>query len=149
MRRDANGLEILSRDESLRLLCSVPIGRVVTTIGALPVALPVNFVMTGDCIVFRSGPGTKLFAAVRNAVVGFEVDAFDPETRTGWSVLVVGHARQATDPGDLAELARLPLDPWAPVDLPEFLCIELTQVTGRRIAASHAETAAPLGRVSA
>ena len=40
---DRNGLEVLDRDECLRLLGTATLGRVGITFGALPVVLPVNF----------------------------------------------------------------------------------------------------------
>lgn len=136
---DGNGLEVLAREECVRLLQTVPIGRVITTMRALPVALPVNFVVAGDSIVFRSRPGSKLYAATRNAVVGFEADAFDPDTRSGWSVLVVGGASEVTAPEELA-LLHLP-DPWAPGLFPNLIRIAMVQVTGRRVRPAHDLTA--------
>jgi hypothetical protein len=78
--------------ECLRLLRSVPVGRMVFTEGALPAVHPVDFVMSGADVVLRTGRGPKLDSALRGDVVAFEVDEVDPATRTGWSVLVVGHA---------------------------------------------------------
>jgi nitroimidazol reductase NimA-like FMN-containing flavoprotein (pyridoxamine 5'-phosphate oxidase superfamily) len=40
--------------------------------------LPVNFCLDAERIVLRTGEGTKLDAASRNAVVSFEVDEIDP-----------------------------------------------------------------------
>ena len=71
------GLDILDEDECLRLLATVPIGRVGICSGALPAILPVNFELYGRSIVFRTGRGTKLDAAVRSAVVAFQADQYD------------------------------------------------------------------------
>ena len=106
-------LQVIPRDEALRLVASVPVGRVVFTLRALPAVLPVNFVLDGDAIVFRTAPGSKLTAAVRNAVVAFQVDQIDPQTQTGWSVLVTGRAGEIHDPAEIARL-RARLKPWAP-----------------------------------
>src|ERR1700739_3736503 len=73
-----DGLEELERDECLRLLATAEIGRVIISTGALPAALPVNFFLDGDAIIFRTAPGTKLSAACDHAVVAFEVDSIDP-----------------------------------------------------------------------
>ena len=75
---DRNGLEVLDRQECLRLLATATIGRIGITLGALPVILPVNFRLVDDRIVFRTGVGTKLDAATCNTIVAFEVDAVDP-----------------------------------------------------------------------
>jgi nitroimidazol reductase NimA-like FMN-containing flavoprotein (pyridoxamine 5'-phosphate oxidase superfamily) len=62
-------LETLDRDECLRLLATVPVGRIGLSIGALPAILPVNFAMVGSSIVIRTVVGSKLDAATRHAVV--------------------------------------------------------------------------------
>lgn len=136
---DRNGLEVLGREECLRLLASATLGRVVVTTGALPSVLPVNFQLDRDRILFRTGVGTKLDAATDNAVVAFEVDEIDAGARTGWSVVVTGVARELTDVG-LAEAQRLALTRWAPGDDHRIVAISIDIVSGRRImpAAEHA-----------
>jgi hypothetical protein len=64
MELDRNGLEVLGRDESLRLLSSAVLGRIAITSGALPTVLPVNFRWDGRRILFRTGEGTRLSAAI-------------------------------------------------------------------------------------
>jgi len=95
---DRHGLEVLSRSECLRLLATTPVGRVALSIGALPVVLPVNFALDGESVVFRTGPGSKLEAATRQAVVAFQADHVDLADETGWSVLLTGVARPSTTP---------------------------------------------------
>jgi hypothetical protein len=108
---DRNGLEVLSRDECLRLLGTAALGRVAVTTAALPTILPVNFRFDGRHILIRTGRGTKLDAATRNAVVAFEVDEVEPATREGWSVVVTGVARvdRAGGAGRGAAAAARPL----------------------------------------
>ena len=96
---DRNGLDILEREECLRLLSASSVGRLAVTMGALPVILPVNFLLDGDRVLIRTTSGTKLDAATRNAVVAFEVDDVDPIAHSGWSVCVTGMARDVTDRG--------------------------------------------------
>ncbi|GGS62226.1 pyridoxamine 5'-phosphate oxidase family protein [Nonomuraea spiralis] len=134
MRLDSSGLQVLSREECLRLLSSAPIGRIVFTDRALPAVQPVNFCLDGESVVIRTSIGSKLAAATRHAVVAFEADEFDPATRTGWSVTAVGHARAVSDPAETARLATLPLSPWAPGSRDHFVVVEAEQVSGRRIA---------------
>ncbi|RCV54011.1 pyridoxamine 5'-phosphate oxidase family protein [Marinitenerispora sediminis] len=132
---DTAGLEVLGRPECLRLLAAAPIGRIVFSDRALPAVQPVNFALYGTDIVVRTAPESRLARATRDAVVAFEVDDFDVAARTGWSVMVVGIARAVTDPDEIAELAVLPLDPWAPGPKPHLIRIETDIVTGRRIPA--------------
>ena len=131
---DKNGLEILPRTESVRLLARKQVGRLSVTMRALPTVLPVNYVVDGDAILFRTGQGTKMQAATRNAVVAFEVDEIDESTRTGWSVVVIGTATPVTDPDEIARVSALPLETWvidAPLDT--FVRIPMVHVAGRRL----------------
>jgi nitroimidazol reductase NimA-like FMN-containing flavoprotein (pyridoxamine 5'-phosphate oxidase superfamily) len=89
---DHAGLEMLPFDECLRLLASVPLGRVGFYADGEVVVLPVNHVIDGQDVVFRTARGAKLSAAEAQNPVAFEADYYDPEARSGWSVLVNGHA---------------------------------------------------------
>ena len=124
---------MLTRAECLELLESAQIGRIAYTDRALPAIVPVNFVLDGDHVVIRTGAGSKLAAATRNAVVAFEADAFDVEARSGWSVMVVGRSSVVDDPTETARLEQLPLKPWTPIERPHFVRIGLDVVSGRRI----------------
>jgi len=130
---DRNGLEILDRDECLRLLATARLGRVGITSGALPVILPVNFRVVDEQIVFRTAQGTKLDAATRGAVVAFEADDMDPFDHTGWSVMVTGVARQVTAPDELARLHVESIARWAPLGEVCIVAVSTEMVTGRRI----------------
>jgi nitroimidazol reductase NimA-like FMN-containing flavoprotein (pyridoxamine 5'-phosphate oxidase superfamily) len=130
---DRNGLEILDRDECLKLLSTARLGRVGITSGALPVILPVNFRLLGDTIVFRTGRGTKLDAATRGAVVAFEADTMDPLDHTGWSVMVTGVAHQVTDPDELEAVHPEKIARWAPTGDGCVVAISTELVSGRRL----------------
>jgi len=132
MTRDRNELEVLSSGECLDLLCTQAVGRVGLSVGALPVVLPVNFVVDGEHIILRTGFGTKLSAALRNAVVCFEVDDIDQRDQTGWSVLVTGTAHELVGT-DAAHAATLPLRPWPGSTADHLVAISIDLVSGRRI----------------
>lgn len=119
--------------ECRALLARHRVGRVAVVDGDLPMVVPVNFVLDGDEVVFRTGRGSKLDAALQGAGVAFEIDGFDERNRTGWSVLVRGYARQVTDRDERSRLQELPLVPWAPGEKPHYVRIRAAQVTGRRI----------------
>jgi nitroimidazol reductase NimA-like FMN-containing flavoprotein (pyridoxamine 5'-phosphate oxidase superfamily) len=135
---DRNGLEILSREECLHLLAHAHVGRIALSVRALPVVLPVNFAVLDDDIVMRSGPGTKLDAALDNAVVAFEVDSFQPLDHTGWSVMVQGIASEITDDLRLARAMALPLRPWAGERMNRYIRIATHEISGRRLSHVHA-----------
>jgi uncharacterized protein len=86
--------EELSVSACREKLKTATVGRLGVSIDALPVVLPIDFAVDGNSIVFRTDPGTKLSAAMNEAVVAFEVDDYDPVAQRGWSVLVQGVARQ-------------------------------------------------------
>ena len=134
MQYDRNGLEILSRDECMRLLASSRVGRIGLTSSALPVVLPVNFTVWRDAIVVRTTAGTKLDAAARSAVVAFEADETDRVERGGWSVVVTGVAEKVTDPDDIAELraADAGTAPWS-AEGDHFIRISTEIISGRRV----------------
>jgi uncharacterized protein len=136
---DANGwlLEQLSRDECLRLMGSVPVGRIVYTRQALPAVELVNFTLDGCDIVIRTDAGGKLAAATRGAVVAFEADSVDVAGHAGWSVTVVGQSRAVTDAAEIGVLEQIPLAPWAPGRRDQFIKITPTIVNGRRLGAER------------
>ena len=125
-------LEVLDEEACRAHLRTASIGRIGTTIGALPAVLPMVYTMLDDDIVFRTRPGTQLTAAILAAPVAFEVDHLDHETRTGWSVMVVGRATPVAAPHELARIDALPLDVWSNGD-DHVMRIDTRFVTGRRV----------------
>lgn len=131
---DDVGLAVMDEGECATLLRTATIGRVAVTIGAVPAVFPVNFGLLEDGdIVFRTGTGTKLDAAMRNAVIAFEVDEVDPIYHEGWSVLVVGVADVLREEDRKDEAGRLPLAAWAPGARDHLVCLHPQVVSGRRI----------------
>ena len=133
---DRNDLEIVPYQACLDLLAAHCIGRVGLSMGALPVVLPVNYVLDAarEEIVLRTRNGSKLAAALRNAVVCFEVDEVDVAGRTGWSVIVTGTARELTGEAEVRARA-LALDAWPPSGDGHLVAIRLELVSGRRVPA--------------
>ena len=138
---DGSVLELLSREECLRLMGSVPVGRIVYTRQALPAVELVNFALDDGGIVIRTDAGGKLAAATRGAVVAFEADSVDVAGRGGWSVTVVGHATAVTDGAEIARMERSGLMAWAPGNRDHFIRISAAIVNGRRIRAGQAQEA--------
>jgi uncharacterized protein len=134
-------LEVLGEEDCLDLLRSASVGRIGLSMGALPVVLPVNYVLDSGRIIIRTGFGTKLSAAIRNAVVCFEVDCIDPESEIGWSVLATGTARELQG-AEAAHAATLPLRPWSPQVGDHLVAIGIELLSGRRITAARLVTPA-------
>jgi nitroimidazol reductase NimA-like FMN-containing flavoprotein (pyridoxamine 5'-phosphate oxidase superfamily) len=127
-------LDVLDEDECRRPLGTAAIGRTAFTPGALPAIQPVHFALLGDHVVIPTRHGSKAAAAARGAVVAFEVDEFDTDARTGWSVTVVGPSR-IVDADEFAELEAVGLRPWAATDQPCYIAIRAVQWHGRRLGA--------------
>jgi uncharacterized protein len=131
------GLEVLDRDTCLELLAADEVGRLAIGGSGAPVLMPVNYALDGETVVFRTDPGTKLERAGRWGRAAFEIDAFDREARTGWSVVVTGRLEEVTryDAAMLERVTGLPLQPWAAGEKQYWLRLVPTQITGRRVEA--------------
>lgn len=91
--------------------------------------VPVNYVVDGERLVFRTKPGSKLLGVVMDSDVAFEIDGGD--SHRPWSVLARGRARVLE--GDEARAAEaLPLRPWVSTDRFTFVVIEVDTLTGRQ-----------------
>jgi nitroimidazol reductase NimA-like FMN-containing flavoprotein (pyridoxamine 5'-phosphate oxidase superfamily) len=128
------GIEVIGRDECFGLLRADVVGRIGFAVHGAPTVLPVNYTMDGENVVFRTAPGSKL-SAVGRAPVCFEVDAFDREAHTGWSVVLHGRLEEVTvhQPAELGRMQATGLSPWLPPGRDHWLRIVPGWVSGRRI----------------
>jgi nitroimidazol reductase NimA-like FMN-containing flavoprotein (pyridoxamine 5'-phosphate oxidase superfamily) len=122
----------LTREQAIRLLRSVPMGRVAFTYHAMPAIRPVNH-MVDDAgrIVIRSHEGSAIVStadARRGAVVTYEADLIDTGARAGWTVVVTGLARIVDDPCRAAA-CREALHPWVTGEMDYIISIEPAIVT--------------------
>jgi hypothetical protein len=132
--RDHRGTAVLSLQECLVKLASTTLGRVAFLHDGSVVVFPVNYVVDGLSVVFRSTYGTKLQLAEDSGPVTFEIDHEDRDGHTGWSVLVQGVARIVDDPVAATRFHRLGLRP-ALADDPtgQWIQIRVEQITGREL----------------
>jgi nitroimidazol reductase NimA-like FMN-containing flavoprotein (pyridoxamine 5'-phosphate oxidase superfamily) len=128
------GIHVLDRETCLRLLSEDEVGRLGIVDGGTPLILPVNYALDGDVIVFRTAPGAKLTAGPR-APACFEIDRFDRETRTGWSVLVIGRLEEVTPYQSKAwsRVQGVAVDPWAANEKTHWLRLVPDSITGRQV----------------
>ena len=132
-----SSFDILGEGECLWLLEQAYLGRVGVTVGALPAIFTVNYAMHGGSIYFRTGVGTKLAAALREAAVAFQIDSFDIRYHHGWAVQAVGMAEVVPEE-EASELADLvPVVPWAPGPHEHLVRIRPEFLSGRRIGFPH------------
>jgi hypothetical protein len=126
------------------LLASVPYGRVVFTLAALPAIRPVNHVVDDGEIVIRTRRLAGISAALADhavdldqepdLVVAYEADLLDPVERVGWSVVVTGLARPLVDPDRLARIGGR-LQPWVDSVMDTAIVISPEIVNGVRLVA--------------
>ena len=123
---------VIDEEECVRLMESTPIGRIAFMADDEILALPVNFRWHEDGIVFRTLDGLKLAAAANNQKVCFEVDQWDADTRSGWSVVVQGVAREVENWAEEALLDEIGLIPWSKAEWrPIWIRIDPTSMSGR------------------
>jgi nitroimidazol reductase NimA-like FMN-containing flavoprotein (pyridoxamine 5'-phosphate oxidase superfamily) len=132
---DSAGFEVLDDDECYALLAGASLGRVGVSVGAMPAIFPVNFALVERCVVFCTGLGTKLTAALVGTVVAFEADWADESCRAAWSVLAVGRSA-VVDPGsDLGAAALVAARAFSPVPRRFLVRIKPDHISGRRLPA--------------
>ncbi len=109
------------------------IGRVALSGDTGPAVLPVNYLVDGGTIVYRTASGSVTESAAGQEVA-FEVDQADEKLSEGWSVLVVGTAAHVTDPDTVRRLAAAAeARPWAGGTRNLWIRVAPARVTGRRI----------------
>jgi len=128
------GLEWIDRAECLVLLGRGVVGRLAIAVGGSAQIFPVNYVLDGDTIAFRTDPGSKLEASGR-ARAAFEIDEIDRGRRSGWSVVVSGRLEEVTryETTTMKRLAELPIDPWASGKKAHYMRLIPERITGRRV----------------
>ena len=122
----------LSVGECRDLMGSTSVGRIAFVDEDGPVVLPVNYVLDGEAVLFRTSPANTIARHLDSATVAFEVDEFDDFTQSGWSVLARGVA-------SFVEADEVPRDeglrpfPWADGVRNLFVRITPVSVSGRRL----------------
>lgn len=133
---EASEGDVLSRDECLGLLATVPVGRIGLSVDALPVIVPVGFCLVDDRVVFGVHAEGRAMAALHGTIVAFQADLWDPRERTGWSVLVQGPARLVTDPVEIEFVQAAPSSNWWATEIGDdihVVAIGTDVITGHRL----------------
>jgi uncharacterized protein len=136
MYSDGSALEQLPREECLRLMASVSVGRIIYTRRALPAVELVNFALDHGDIIIRTDSGGNLAVAIQHSVVAFEVDRLDADQRAGWSITAIGQSREVTDSAEIGQLQEMGLTSWAPGVREYFIRISPEILNGRRFRVS-------------
>jgi uncharacterized protein len=137
---DRRGLKVLTYDECLERVAEAPLGRVAFEHEGDVIIMPVNHVVDGMAIAFRTTWGSKLQVAADSGRIAFEVDGHDTTSQTGWSVLVQGSATLVYEAADRDRLDRLGRSSWAPeVENMFWVRVLPESVTGREILSASPE----------
>jgi transcriptional regulator with XRE-family HTH domain len=126
-------LEGLRREEYVELIRSRGIGRIAYRLAGRLVVIPINYCWHDERLVLRTAADSAI-AQYGLEPVAFEVDRIDEGMREGWSVLINGSVRPATD--EEARAATGLVEPWAGGEREACLVIEPHQISGRRIRSS-------------
>jgi uncharacterized protein len=131
---EQQNVTVLSREDSLQLLRSVPVGRIVFTHRAMPAITPVNFsILDNGDVVIRTALDSRLSAATKDAVVAFEADSYDGVSHEAWSVVVTGRAEHVVSEGELATIDGALRAPWVAGERGVVIRISTEIVEGRRL----------------
>ena len=132
MTKNDIGTEILGEPACWERLRKSSIGRLGVVQDDQPAIYPVNYLVDGTSILFRTAPESKIAGAPRLERVAFEIDGFEPRQGDAWSVLIKGYARQLDSSAEIDRADELPLFPWVTADRSAWIRIVPVEVTGRR-----------------
>jgi hypothetical protein len=114
--------------EALRLLGSVPYGRIVFTERALPAVRPVNHLVDDGDVIVRTHAGAAVLRTV-GQVVAYEADLVSDGPRFDWSVVVIGMVEIEERAEAVARYERM-LRPMVDLSMDHVLRIRPKLVTG-------------------
>ena len=121
---------ILNEDKAWDLLAGQRLGRLAVRSDVGLDIFPVNYVVDGESLVFRTAEGTKLASLIANSLVTFEIDSWTEEV--GYSVIVKGPATPITNPAEIARAEALRLKPWVPTVKTIFVRISISEISARK-----------------
>ncbi|NDL59126.1 pyridoxamine 5'-phosphate oxidase family protein [Phytoactinopolyspora mesophila] len=130
------GMTVLSEGECWELLGGAHVARLAAVVGDELEVFPINVVVDGHTVVFRTAEGTKLAAATMARQVVIEADDHDRGTGLAWSVVLKGVAERVDDFNRIYQLEELALVPWDERPKQWFVQVTPRQISGRRFAAA-------------
>lgn len=126
------GTEILSEEACWERLRRTSIGRLGVHHDGQPAIYPINYLVDGSSVVFRTRSDSKISHSPLLERVAFEIDGFEPGQGDAWSVLVKGFGRFVDSAVEIEHADALPLYPWVDVERSAWVRIVPVEVTGRR-----------------
>ncbi|WP_432559596.1 pyridoxamine 5'-phosphate oxidase family protein [Granulicoccus sp. GXG6511] len=131
MTETSTGQGALSTEDCWDVLRHREFGRLAYVIDGAPTIVPINYVVDGARLVFRTTDGTKLHNIMADHRVAFEVDEIDDGNEIGTSVVVRGEAHLLPADEEF-RIEQVGLRAWLGPDRPILVAIEPNEITGRR-----------------
>lgn len=108
-------------------------GRVAVSTPDGPHIVPVNYLVVGRSLIFRTTAYSLLGTYARNSLLAMEIDHAEDEDRS-WSVLVRGRCQFVDDPREIEQMqAARELRAWAAGSRNLFLRLPWTELSGRQL----------------
>lgn len=128
-------LQRLDPDESMRLLATVPFGRMAFAHEGGPEIRTLNHVVDQGRVVVRTHLGSTIAADLTGGWlrVAYQADDLDPVSRLGWSVTIVGTAAILADEDARYHYERV-LRPWLAKTNDTVIVIRPASVNGYAVA---------------
>lgn len=128
--------EPLTDDESVDLLRTHEVGRVAWDGPDGPVILPVAYAYSDGLVAFRTAAAGVLARLAEATDVAFQIDDFDIDTATGWSVMMRARSRAVTDTAERERWREALPVPWASGARDLVIRLDPVELTGRVVVRS-------------
>lgn len=129
MAETADPVRNLTDEQCWDRLRTQELGRLVTRVGEVLDIFPVNYVVDGESVLFRTAQGSKLFELTVRDEVLFEVD--DHTDDAAWSVIVRGRAHALDTSAEVERADGLGLKPWIPTLKYTYVRVAAESLSGR------------------
>ena len=125
--------EEMTEAECRTLLEKNQVGRVGFATAGKQFVFPVNYAFHEDSVVFRMSSGS-IANTIPMTEIAFEIDDYDLDRKSGWSVLVQGRANDVTTTIDerSEHLRSLTVTPWIG-ERSMWIALHAQTISGRRI----------------
>lgn len=118
----------ISTEECWERLRATTFGRLAYHLRGRTRIAPINYVVEGDRLIFRTAEGSKFYALQVEDEVAFEIDDYDEDT--AYSVVAQGRVEEIVDAKERKELT-VNLRPWVRTQKKHVLSIAVTELSGR------------------